>query len=302
MTEGSTPEARYGPRASPPEVAAAASSALFLGYSAPMSGLNSRYSDVTVAHETRLLGVPALTAAISAAADRSVGETVLEAVLVSRSAAGQADLRAAGYLVPLARAALLGERLGKVLIGLSHADIRLFARALEAAGTSHYGRALEEAINVALGAGRDATLRDAMRFAAGRDLMAREYARGFEVTRDLARPALFAALVRVEAARPALVQAYLEVLAEVPDLDVASRAGRKEAEEVSRMANGVLKSGGVYSRRGLQAISNLDGLLRADRRLVPSATEAPVVAAAFLICLEHGAEFLNYRVRPASGR
>jgi triphosphoribosyl-dephospho-CoA synthase len=300
MMEGSFPGTPFGPHAS--EVATAAASALVLGYSAPMPGIDSRYSDVTVAHETRLLGVPALAAAVSGAATRTVGETVLEAVLGSRSVAGRADLRAAGYLAPLARAALLGERLGKVLAGLSHSDARLFAQALEAAGPGFGGGALDEAINVALGAGRDATLRDAMRFAAGRDPMAREYARGFEITRDLARPALFGALARVEAARPALVQAYLEVLAEVPDLDVASRAGRKEAEEVSRMANGVLKSGGVRSRRGLQGIANLDGLLREDARLTPLATEPPVLAAAFLVALEHGAQFLNHRVRPAPQR
>jgi triphosphoribosyl-dephospho-CoA synthase len=273
-----------------------------LGYSAPMPGAGSRYSDVTVAHETRLLGVPALAAALSGAASRPVGETILEAVVGSRSVAGHADLRAAGYLAPLTRAALLKENLGKVLAGLSHGDVRLFARALQAAGPGYSGGSLDGALNVALGAGRDATLRDAMRFAGDRDPMAREYARGFEVTRDLARPALFGSLARVEAVRPALVQAYLEVLAEVPDLDVASRAGRKEAEEVSRMANGVLKTGSVYSRRGLQAIANLDGLLRSDVRLTPTATELPVTAAAFLLALEHGPGYLNGRVRPAPSR
>lgn len=301
MTEGSTHGARSGPHASPPEVASAVASALFLGYSAPMPGVDSRYSDGTAAHETRLLGVPALAATASGAAGRPVGETVLEAVFGSRSVAGYADLRAAGYLAPLARAALLGERLRKVLAGLSHEDARLFARALEATGPG-YPQALAEALNVALGAGRDATLRDAMRFAAGWDPMAREYARDFEVTRELARPALQTALTRVEATRPALVQAYLEVLSEVPDLDAASRAGRKEAEEISRMARGVLKVGGVYSRRGLQAIANLDGLLRSDARLKPTATETPIVAAAFLVSLERGAGFLNHRVRPAPGQ
>ena len=302
MTGEGTTGGPLGPHASPPEVVAAAASALFLGYSAPMPGADSRYSDGVVAHEARLLGVPALVGATSGAAGRPVGETVLEAVLGSRSAAGYADLRAVGYLAPLARAALLGERLGKVLAGLSHEDARLFSRAVEAAGPGHIGGMLDRALDVALGAGRGATLRDAMRFATDRDLMAREYARGFEVTRELARPALFAALSRVEASRPALVQAYLEVLAQMPDLDVASRAGRKEAEEISRMANGVLKAGGVGSRRGLQGITNLDGLLRADRRLSPSATEPPVIAAAFLISLEQGPELLNYRVRPAPGR
>ena len=280
-----------------------------------MPGAGSRYSDGTVAHETRLLGVPALAAAVSGAAERPVGGTVLEAVLGSVSLAGYADSRAAGYLAPLARAALLGERLGKVLAGLSHADIRLFARALEASDSGRSGEprargyssgtragTLAGALDVAAGAGRDATLRDAMRFAAAGnpgDPMAREYAKTFEITHGLARPALFSALARVEATRPALVQAYLEVLAEVPDLDAASRAGREEAEEVSRMARGVLKAGGVYSRRGLQAITNLDGLLRSDPRLELSATETPVIVAAFLLTLEHGPGYLGGRVRPA---
>jgi len=312
--EESTP----GPRVSPTEVASAAASALFLGYSAPMPGTGSRYLDGTVAHETRLLGVPALAAAASGAAEHAVGETVLEAILGSLSVARHADLRAAGYLTPLARAALLGERLGKILARLSHEDIRPFARALEAAGSGRPGEpraraypsgrragTLAGALDFAAGAGRDATLWDAMRFAAAGDPgdpMAREYAKNFEVTNGLARPALSNALTRVEATRPALVQAYLEVLAEVPDLDAARRAGLGEAEEVSRMAHGVLKVGGVYSRRGLQAITNLDGLLRSDPRLEPSATEPPVVAATFLLALEHGAGYLGGRVRPAPRR
>ena len=300
MTEHS---ARYIPQATPREVANAAASALILGYSAPMPGSDSRYSDVTAAHEARLLGVPALAAALSGATTSPVGETVLEAVSGSLSVAGYADLRAVGYLAPLARAALLGERLGEILGGLSHTDALLFTRALQATGPKSFDQRLGRALDYALSAGREATLRDAMRFAAAGtpgEPLAREYAQSYEITRELARPALLNALMRVEATRPAFVQAYVEVLSEVPDLDVAQRAGRREAEEASRMANGVLKSGGVYSRRGLQAITNLDGLLRSDGRLVPTATETPVVAAAFLLALEQGDGFLNHRVRPAA--
>lgn len=289
----------------PGEVAAAASSALTLAYSAPMPGTDSRYSDGGVAHETRLLGVPALAATLAGADDRSVGETVLEAVLGSRAISGYADFRVAGYLAPLARSALLGERLGKVLAGLSHADVRYFGRALEESGPEHLGGTLHGALGVTLGAGRDATLRDAMRFAAAGsppDAMALEYARSFEVTRTLARPALETALARVEATRPALVQAYLAVLAEVPDADVERRAGRREAEDVSRMAGGVVKAGGTGSRRGLQSIANLDGILRQDARLKPSATEVKITAAAFLCGMEYGPGYLNGRVRPASQR
>jgi triphosphoribosyl-dephospho-CoA synthase len=270
-----------------------------------MPGTDSRFSDGVVAHETRLLGVPALAATLAGADERPVGETALEAVLGARAASGYADLKAAGFLAPLSRAALLGERVGKVLAGLSYGDVRYFVRALEQAGPEHIGGTLHGALGVALGAGRDATLRDAMRFAAAGsppDATAREYAQGFEVTRSLARPALEAALARVEAARPAIVQAYLEVLAEVPDEDVERRAGRKEAEDVSRMAGGVVKAGGAGSRRGLQAIANLDGILKQDARLKPSATEARIFSAAFLCGVERGPAYLNGRVRPASQR
>jgi len=283
-------------------VSHAAMGALTLQYSAPMPGVGSRYADGLVAHETRLLGLPPLAAALAGGDRPEVGETVFAAVSGSLALAGFADWRVVALLAPLARAALWEERIGKVLAGLSNADLRPFARALGAAGADG---PLPGALGVALGAGRDATLRDAMRFAASEgsgDAVAREYARGYEVTRTLALPALVGTFARVEATRPALVGAFLEILAEVPDLDVARRAGLGEAEEVSRTASGVLKAGGVNARRGLQAISNFDGLLRADARLAPTATEALVGAAAFLLALERGARYLNLRVRPASRR
>src|SRR5919107_1498072 len=154
MTEHS---ARHGPLATPREVADAAASALLLGYSAPMPGIDSRYSDVTTAHETRLLGVPALAAVLSGAAASPVGETVFEAVSGSMSVAGHADLRGAGDLAPLARAGPLGERLGRTLGGLSNEDARFFARALEVSGPKSFEQRLGRALAYALSAGRDAT-------------------------------------------------------------------------------------------------------------------------------------------------
>jgi triphosphoribosyl-dephospho-CoA synthase len=279
-------------------VAACAATALTLVYSAPTPGVGSRYVDGRVAHESRMLSVAPARDALAGSGRRGVGETVLETTLASLALAGFADPRATGYLAPFSRAALLGEPTGRVIARLDHGDLAPFARALEAAGDAG---PLADALRVALGAGKDATLRDAMRFAAARVSLAREYARGFEVTRELARPALLAALSRADSVRGALVQTYLEVLSEVPDLDVAERAGTREAEDVSRTAHGVLKAGGVHSRRGLEGIANLEGILRADPRLAPSATEPPVIAAAFLVALEYGPASLSGRLRPATG-
>ena len=272
---------------------------MMLVYSAPTPGTGSRYLDGRVAHESRVLSVVSVRDALAGSARRGVGATVLEATVSSISLSGFADPRAAGYLAPLARAALREEPSARVLAGLGHDEIRPFARALEVAGGEE---ALAGALSYALGAGKDATLRDAMRFSASSHALAREYARDFEVTRELARPALLSALSRADSARGALVQAYLEVLSEVPDSDVARRAGRHEAEEVSRMAHGVLKAGGVHSRRGLEGIGNLGGLLRSDPRLSPTTTEYPVIAAAFLVALEYGPDALSHRLIPATGR
>jgi len=279
-------------------VAVCAATALTLVYSAPTPGTGSRYVDGRFAHESRVLSVMPAREALADSGSQGVGETLLEAILSSLALAGFADPRGVGYLIPFARAALLGETSGYVLARLGHDDLAPFLQALEAAEDEG---PLASATRVALGAGKDATLRDAMRFAAPRDAMAREYARGFEISRELAGPALLAALSRVDSVRGALVQVYLEVLSEVPDLEVAGRVGSREAEEVSRMAHGVLKAGGVHSRRGLEGISNLAGLLRADPRLTPSATEPPVIAAAFLVALEHGPGSLSSRLRPATG-
>jgi triphosphoribosyl-dephospho-CoA synthase len=277
-------------------VATSAATALTLVYSAPTPGTGSRYLDGRVAHESRVLSAVPVRDALAGSDRRGVGETVLEATRSALSLAGFADPRGAGYLAPLARAALRGEPSARVLANLGHAEISPFARALEVGGEE----ALAGALFYALGAGKDATLRDAMRFSAGRHALAREYARDFEVTRELAKPALLSALSRAGSVRGALVQAYLEVLSEVPDLDVASRAGLHEAEEVSRMAHGVLKAGGVHSRRGLEGTANLSGLLRAEPRLSPTTTEYPVIAAAFLVALEYGPDALSHRLRPAT--
>src|SRR5918911_1044066 len=280
-------------------VAACAATAMMLVYSAPTPGTGSRYLDGRVAHESKALSVLPVRDALAWSGRRGVGATVLESTRSSISLAGYADPRVAGYLAPLARGALREEPSARVLANLGHDELAPFARALEVAGGEE---ALAGALSYALGAGKDATLRDAMRFSAARHALAREYARDFEVTRELARPALLSALSRADSVRGALVQAYLEVLSEVPDLDVAGRAGGREAEDVSRMSRGVLKAGGVHSRRGLEGITNLDGLLRADPRLAPSATEPPVIAAAFLVAVEYGPGSLSGRLRPATGR
>jgi triphosphoribosyl-dephospho-CoA synthase len=179
-------------------VAACAATAMMLVYSAPTPGTGSRYLDGRVAHESKALSVLSVRDALARSGRRGVGETVLESTRSSISLAGYADPRVAGYLAPLARGALREEPSARVLAGLGHEEIAPFARALEVAGGEEV---LAGALSYALGAGKEATLRDAMRFSASRHALAREYARDFEVTRELARPALLSSLSRADSVR-----------------------------------------------------------------------------------------------------
>src|ERR671911_2471675 len=167
-------------------VAACAATAMMLVYSAPTPGTGSRYLDGRVAHESKVLSVLSVRDALAGSGRRGVGETVLESTRSSISLAGYADPRIAGYLAPLARGALREEPSARVLANLGHDEIAPFARALEVARGEE---ALAGALSYALGAGKDTTLRDAMRFSPARHALAREDARDFEVTPGLARPA-----------------------------------------------------------------------------------------------------------------
>ncbi|MDQ3509562.1 MAG: triphosphoribosyl-dephospho-CoA synthase [Actinomycetota bacterium] len=290
------------PRPAPKSlVAASVATAMVLVYGAPTPGVGSRYADSPLSgaapYESRVLSTLAARDALAASGDGvGVGETVLEAARSSLDASGHAEVRSAAYLAPLAKAALLGVPTRNVLSRLGRDEIPLFVRAFEAAGI---GGPLVEVLGAAVAAGDDSTLRDAMGFASRRDPLARDYARNYEVPRDLARPAILSSLSRAESARASLVHAYLEVLAEIPDLDITARAGQRESEDVSRMAKGVLKAGGAHSRRGLEGLANLDGILREDPRLSPTATEPMVIASAFMVCMEYGPDALNRRLRPA---
>src|SRR5918911_495962 len=146
-------------------VASCAATAMMLVYSAPTPGTGSRYLDGGVAHESKVLSVLSVRDALAGSGRRGVGETVLEATASSISLAGFADPRVAGYLAPLARGALREEPSARVLAGLGHDEIAPFARALEVAGGEE---ALAGALSYALGAGKDTTLRDPMRFSAAR--------------------------------------------------------------------------------------------------------------------------------------
>ena len=267
-------------------MAGAAQLACVLEASAEKPGnITPRHDFADTTYEDMLRSAIALGPELGRAAERGVGDTVLAAVQATRRVAGaNTNLGIALLLAPLARAALLGERVEEVLHGLTLDDARAAYEAIRLAGAG----GLDEPVEHDVRAAPTIALREAMAAAADRDSVAAEYATGFEVTFELGLPALTRALADGLAPRAATVELFLAVLAAVPDTLVARKRGRPAAERVSAGATEVLAAGGVRDDAGLAALAAFDASLRRDGNALNPGTTADLVTAVLFVALLEG--------------
>jgi triphosphoribosyl-dephospho-CoA synthase len=129
------------------------------------------------------------------------------------------------------------------------------------------------------------TLLDAMRLAADRDGIAREYAEAFEATFEIGAPALERARADGLGWSEAVVETFLTLLAARPDTHIARRGGAALAAQATRLAAGALAEGGVRSAAGLNAIDEMDRVLRDERHHGNPGTTADLTAASIFVCL-----------------
>jgi triphosphoribosyl-dephospho-CoA synthase len=160
-------------------------------------------------------------------------------------------------------------------------DAREVYAAIRLAAPGGLGRVEEEDIS----GEPTKTLLEVMRLAAGRDTIAREYATDFEVTFNLAVPALERARRDGLAWDDAVVETFLTVLATVPDTHILRRSGPVLAARASEHARIALASGGVRSAAGRRAIDAMDAVLRDEHHLGNPGTTADLTAAAIFVVL-----------------
>jgi triphosphoribosyl-dephospho-CoA synthase len=178
----------------------------------------------------------------------------------------------------------LREALRRVLDATTVEDARDVYAAIRLASPGGLGQADSQDV-----AGEpDVTLLAAMRLAAHRDGIAREYATAFEVTFEIAGPALEEARRDGLSWDDAIVETFLRVLAVNPDTHVARRAGTVAAEEVSERARRTLAAGGVRSEAGRRAVEEMDRGLRHPRNLCNPGTTADLTTAGILVELLRG--------------
>lgn len=277
------------------EIAAAAQLACLLEASAPKPGNVSpgRHFDDT-RFEDFLASAAAIGAPLLGIGTRPLGATIRLAVEASRRwTRANTNLGIVLLLVPLARATLelsparqdvgavdfftaLRGAVRQVLAEATVDDACDVYAAIRTAAPGGLGHVGEQDVSVE----PTVPLLEAMRLAADRDGIAREYATAFETTFTVGAPALVRARRDALPWDDAVVETFLALLAEAPDTHIARRGGPALAAEVWQRARGALAQGSVRTPDGRRAIEELDTALRGPHNTANPGTTADLTAAA----------------------
>jgi triphosphoribosyl-dephospho-CoA synthase len=273
----------------PEDIAALAQLACLLEVSAPKPGNVSpgrHFADLT--YEDFLTSAVAIRSAFTRVTERPVGETIRHAIEVTACwTKTNTNLGIVLLLAPLAKAAAaaaggeLRDALRRVLDETTVDDARQVYAAIRCARPGGLGRAESQDVSV----DPDVTLLDAMRLAAERDGVAREYAMGFETTFERGAPALARARRDGLSWSDAIVEAYMALLSSSIDTHIVRRTGLAAAERVSAQAREALAAGGVRSVAGRQAVDEMDRTMRDARNSNNPGTTADLTAAAIFVTL-----------------
>lgn len=258
------------------------------------SFVDLRLSDFVVAGE-QLAAV--VEEAESAPAAWPLGRMVLEAVQRCRQRTGtNVNLGIALLVVPLVRAERLAVQrsvplptaMHEVLDGLDAEDGRDVYAAIRVAQPGGLGKASELDVNEmdVSQADRESPpvdLLSAMRSAADRDAIARQYATGFAEFYDGLLPVIEAAIGDIGDVLFGIREAQLRLLARGPDTLIARKCGPQTAAQGQALAAEVLATSGAAARSAAE--DRFDRWLRADGHRRNPGTTADLIAAGLYVLL-----------------
>ncbi len=271
----------------PPDLAALVTLACVLEASAPKPGnvapgrpfRDMRYEDF-------IASAVAVGPPLGQAGQRPLGEVVRAAIVATRRwTAANTNLGIVLLLAPLAKATALPRPLrtgvGQVLVHTTIADAVEVYAAIRLAQPGGLGSVPAQD----LAQRPSVTLLEAMRLAADRDGVAREYATTFETTFEVGVPALRRARGAGLGWEEAVVETFLAVLAHQPDTLIGRKLGPAAAAEVSAGAREVLAAGGTRAPAGRAALAAFDAGLRDAQNSRNPGTTADLTAAALFVAL-----------------
>jgi triphosphoribosyl-dephospho-CoA synthase len=256
---------------------------------APKPGNVHRGADFEdLAYPDFLVSATLIAPIVEAAVELPLGATVLAAVEATQSAVGtNTNLGTLLLIVPLAkvpRTTPLADGIGEVLGRLTPGDARDVYKAIRRARPGGMGQV--ESADVAGPPPED--LIAAMRLAADRDMVARQYAENFRGVLGDVVPRLEAALGSGTSLGEAIVRVHVELMSEYPDSLIARRRGVNVARESAGRAQKVLAAGRSGDEAYESALADLDFWLRSDGHHRNPGTTADLVAAGLFAALRDG--------------
>jgi triphosphoribosyl-dephospho-CoA synthase len=222
------------------------------------------------------------------AEDGRVGAAVLNAVRATRAIVDtNTNLGMALLLAPLAavpRHTPLREGIGGVLASLTSQDARDVYEAIRLAQPGGLGEA--EEMDVA-GPPPDDLLA-AMRAAAERDMIAGQYANGFQDVLEFVAPAITSGTARGWTLVDSIIHAHLRTMHAFPDSLIARKCGETVAKQAAAQAGAVLETGGPGDEAYLRAVADFDLWLRSDGHRRNPGTTADLIAAGLFVGFREG--------------
>jgi len=236
-----------------------------------------------------LASAVAIAPAIEAAPQAGIGRTVLDAITATRAVVStNTNLGIVLLLAPLAavprKEPLSPAAVHDVLARLTSNDCRPVYAAIRLAMPGGLGKV--EEMDIADEPPADLLL--AMRAAADRDLVARQYTDDFRLVLDEALPLVVAGRSNDWSLTEAIIHTHLAILARYEDSLIVRKCGRQAAQQVSARAGSVLAAGGPGEEAYYESLADFDFWLRADGHRRNPGTTADLVAAALFAGLRDG--------------
>lgn len=236
-----------------------------------------------------VLSAGAIGPVIGAATPETIGSTILDAVAASRRvAASNAHLGTILALVPLAAASPKASvmEVARLVDVLTVNDTGLIYEAIRRSDPGGMGTVADQDV-------RDrptVTPSAAMKLAADRDMIARQYINGFADVIEWGVPLLRHLLDQSSFVEDALIRFQWEWLARHPDSLIVRKHGPEAAAEVSRQAEKLLHRI-PETESGLadhEVVRIFDSWLRSTPRKNPGTTADLIAAALFRLLREDG--------------
>jgi triphosphoribosyl-dephospho-CoA synthase len=267
-------------------LAQTATMACILEATAPKPGNVHRSADFEdVTFVDFLTSAVAIGPAISRAAEKGVGATVLAAIQATRGVtATNTNLGTVLLLAPLAAVAervSLRDGVVGVLDRLTADDTRLVYEAIRLAQPGGLGRVADMDVTDQ----PPSDLREAMAAAADRDLVARQYVNGFQTVLDEVVPWLLEGVRAEWSLTDAILHTQLRILSQYPDSLIQRKCGLPMARQASERAQWALDCGRPGEPGFEQALSDLDFWLRSDHHRRNPGTTADLIAAGLFVGL-----------------